>query len=92
MLSYRKPIEKVEVVSETEQFVTYIQQYEYSKPQKEKSSKRSQHASFFDTYDEAKSFLITYLKAKVIDAQSNLDREKATLKRVNDLIQKEVIA
>ena len=90
MLSYRKPIEKVEVLSETQNLITYIDTW-YGTPCKKRVSKSTQYASFFDTYDDAKRFLIDYLKRKVTAAQSTLDREKAALKRINDIIQKEIL-
>jgi len=91
MLFCMEAIEKVEVVSEAQNIITYIDTL-YDTPSKKRVAKNTQYAAFFDTYDEAKSFLIDHLKGKITVAQSTLDRENATLKKVmKDLIQKEPV-
>jgi hypothetical protein len=66
-----------EIERETEKMVFF------SNGQRE--HKRSSWQNYFDTWEEAKQFLIDEAKLKVRHAQSRLDSCKAKLKLINDL-------
>lgn len=80
--SFKKPIEKVLIKSETTHFVTL--------DNGRRESKADSFKAYFDTWKEAKDAVLNYYKSNVTKYQSRLDSAKAELKKFNDLVQKEI--
>lgn len=73
-------IEKVEIVSETEKFVTI----QYGNRTR-REAKLSNDSGFFDTFEEAKQFIVDYRLKRVESAQEILSREIEKLAEAQEL-------
>jgi len=78
---FEDTIEPVEVVKGTECFVV-IREKGFNE---RRVSKNSDWGVFFDSFEEAKEALIDHSITKVKYAEEELQREKARLKRRNDI-------
>jgi hypothetical protein len=84
-------IQRVEVVKETEKQITVLMPDYWSMPGKEKKfreqreAKRSNHQSYFDTFADAKAFLMSVCDGQIASYQSSLDRVKAHKQKINNL-------
>jgi hypothetical protein len=78
---YGTPIEKVEIVRETNSFVI-----RHGKRGNEvRDAKRSQYSNYFDTYAEAKEFLVQHYKYLAEQQQRLLDATLAKLQQAENL-------
>lgn len=72
---WRKPIEKVEVSRETDQSVFIID----SRGKERRNAKISGNERYFDSFDEAKTWLIECAKSDIIHANERVKRAEQTL-------------
>lgn len=78
-------IKRVEAISETAHFVTaYCDFYK-------RNLRYAKQGVYFDTFNEAKSYLVDQVKREIVGHQSSLDSAKAKLKKLNDMVQKETV-
>jgi len=75
--SWKRAIEKVEVIKETEKSVWLSG--------KSHESKVSGHRCYFDTFEEAKKHLITKYKRRVVEAKTSLECSEIDLKFAEEL-------
>ena len=85
-------IVRVEVVKETEKQITALIPYDsWTIPGKEKKfreqreAKRSNYQNYFDTFTEAKAFLMSQCDGQIASYQSSLDSIKARKQKINNL-------
>ena len=78
-------IEKVSVVSETEHFVTieYNDFRGFQRTQREK--KLTEYDAYFDTFEEAKNFLINDSEQKLNQIRLSLQREQGRLGNIKGM-------
>lgn len=67
---------RMECVAETEKFIIL---------EKRREAKDSNYHHYADSFQEAKNFLIERANMKIRQAQSQLDREKSELQKINNL-------
>jgi hypothetical protein len=80
---YDTKIEEVEVLRETKNCVFIASNY-YSKTGM-KASKRSEGPCYFDTWQEAKDFLIDREKSAIIKLVDEVKRRQETLQKIMEL-------
>ena len=79
-------IRKYEVTKETDQTVWFKEAY--GLPKKElirQERKKSNYDAWFNTFDEAKQYLIDLHKANIISAQARIDYENNEIEKVYQL-------
>ena len=77
-------IKEIEIVSETDKLFLLKQNNKLGKPIKE--SKESQYHKYYDTYEEAKLYLIERQKNLIKQCQGYVDYEKNKLKEINETL------
>jgi hypothetical protein len=78
-------IEKIEVEKETEKCV-FIKRTDYKgKPILDRNNKRSDYYNFFDTFEEAKQFLLSKSYNRINSYKHNLELEKNKYKEILNL-------
>ncbi len=80
MIKYRSfcgEIKAIEVLRETDKMV-YISEHT-------REAKRSDHQNWFDSWDDAKAFLVAKAKEEVAIAQMNLERAKVKLWQIQGM-------
>lgn len=75
--SYNPRIEKVEIVRETAQCV-FLPPFRGTGSER-REAKSSDYADYFDSFEDAKSFLVTLWEFKVNSARLKLEQDKGTL-------------
>ena len=81
--SHNPKIEKVEVVRETAQCV-FLPPYNGMGSER-REAKSSDYADYFDSFEDAKSFLVTLWESKVNSARLNLEQYKGTLGNIKGM-------
>lgn len=82
MTGWQQTIEKVEVERETEKCV-WVKRW--GSQTASRRNKMSDYECYFDSFDEAKAYLVDAAKRKVTAAEARLQSLKAELKKANDL-------
>ena len=91
MIKYRTirtKIEAVEIIRETPKQVVLKPSYPSFISRERREAKRSDYQNWFDTWEEAKSFLVDEAKKKVALEERNLKIAKARLNEVSALEKK----
>jgi len=78
---YGTPIEKVEIARETAKFIVRLGK----RGEEYRDAKESQYTCYFDTYAEAKSYLVQHNQDLVKSAQSVLNAALAGLQQAENL-------
>jgi hypothetical protein len=84
-------IKRYEVVKETEKQITILIPDYWTMPGAEKKfkerreAKRSSHQNHFDTFADAKAFLMSAYDGQIASYQSSLDGVKAKKQKINNL-------
>ena len=84
-------IVRVEVVKETEKQITILMPRHWAMPgeekkfQEQREAKRSSYQNHFDTFADAKAFLLSVCDGKIASYQSSLDDAKAHKQKINNL-------
>lgn len=81
----RDPIEAVEVERETESSVWVVDTWRGERGNTRRHAKRSDWDNYFDTWEEAKAFLMAQAEAKVTAARRALDSANGELGNVKGL-------
>jgi hypothetical protein len=83
---YPDVIKRLEVVKETEkQVVVLVPDLWSGKPRTSRNAKRSDYHNFFDTFEQAKAFLMAQCDSQIRVYQSNIDSVKARKAKYNEL-------
>lgn len=77
---YSKTISEIDVIKESEHFVTYI-----SNGYQIKEKKSTDTYEFFDTKEEAKMYLMSRIDRNIRMHQSDIDKLKSDKQKVNNL-------
>lgn len=82
---YDTNIEEVEVVKETTNYVTVIETW-MGKQQERRDAKRSDHGhNYFDTWAEAKDFLIDREKSAIVDLLQQIATHEEMLRKIEEM-------
>ena len=82
-----QPIEKFEVVQETKAFITYWCPFFGGTPIVERSAKRSSYYNFFDTFAEARQFLLARKDTEIANYKlriENLISDRARIEKLQE--------
>jgi hypothetical protein len=79
-----RTIKLIEIVSETDKFYLLKQNNMLGKTMKE--AKESQYHKYYDTYEEAKLYLIAHRENLIKQYQAYVDYEKNKLKEINETL------
>ena len=71
-------IRKLEIKKETDSFIVF--------KDGTRSAKNSSYCSYYDTFEEAKQWLIAYLDMRIQKYQSSLDQAKRKKQRVDNMV------
>ena len=82
--NYNCEIEKVKVTKETDKFVTVERIYNKEKYERREAKNSSWH-NFFNTFQEAKNYLIEQSENKIKSYEENAEREKQNLVKIINL-------
>lgn len=82
---YDTRIEEVEVTRETEQSVFLPAGTRFHKNGERREAKRSDHMNYFDTWDEARDFLIDREKDAIRGHQNDITRHQETLRKIEEM-------
>lgn len=78
-------IVKLEVIKETDKQITTIERGYDGKPHERRQAKRSEYINFFDTFEQAKAFLLAGCDCQIRKYQSMIDSAKARKQKYNEL-------
>lgn len=81
---YDYKIEDLEIIKETGSFITYMYKG-YSSEYESREKKITDYYGWFDTFDEAKQWLMDQLDIQIKNAQAQVDRLKSQKQKVNNL-------
>lgn len=82
---YDARIEEVEVVKETANYVTVVETW-MGKQQEHRDAKRSDHGhNYFDTWAEAKAFLIDREKSTIVDLLQQIAKHEGMLREIEEM-------
>jgi len=86
---FGKFIEPIEAVKETDKQVVYLRPNPCmpGTVTEQRSPKRGQHDNFFNSWDEAKAFLVENAGSEVKRCEENLQRAQAKLQQMEELSQ-----
>jgi len=79
------PIVKKEITRETDNSVWYMIKSMSGKEVEQRSLKRSSWKNYFDTFEEAKQFLIEESMGKLSSLQERLNNEQLNLAKLHEL-------
>ncbi len=83
---YPDVIQRLEVVKETEKQIVVLDVDLWGgKPKERRHTKQSGYHNFFDTFEQAKAFLMERCDSKIRSYQSSLDSIKAQKAKYNEL-------
>ena len=86
MIKYRtggsgKEIEALEVVRETDHYITFVAEWWHRKSE-QREKKETSHSKWFDTWEEAHAFLLERARKRVFDCEGSLHRAHERLRSV----------
>lgn len=79
--TWHDQIEEIEVIRETEKFVVVPSGLKGER----RDAKRSEYTNYFDTWQEAKDFLIDREKTAIIKLVDEVKRHQETLQKIEEL-------
>ena len=83
--AWRDLIEEVEITRETEKQVVVSVVLNSGKVREDRSAKKSSSVNYFDTWEEAKLYLLERAESKVTHARRELDKANSHLGNIKGL-------